>query len=49
MLGLEATLDLEIEQMVIKTTFLHGDLEEEINMEQLVGLKKKEKASVFAS
>ena len=29
-LGLAASLNLEIEQMDMKTTFLHGDLEEEI-------------------
>jgi Reverse transcriptase (RNA-dependent DNA polymerase) len=33
-LGLAASLDLEIEQLNVKTTFLHGDLEEEIYMEQ---------------
>lgn len=33
-LGLAAKLDLEIEQLDVKTTFLHGDLEEEICMEQ---------------
>ncbi|KAL4323581.1 hypothetical protein GQ457_11G003910 [Hibiscus cannabinus] len=33
-LGLAATLDLEVEQLDVKTTFLHGDLEEEIYMEQ---------------
>jgi len=27
-LGLAAKLDLEIEQLDVKTTFLHGDLEE---------------------
>ncbi len=31
-LGLAASLDLEIEQMDVKTTFLHGGLEEEIYM-----------------
>ena len=33
MLGLAASLDLEVEQMDVKTAFLHGDLEEEIYME----------------
>ena len=32
-LGLATSLDLEIEQMDVKTTFLHGDLDKEIYME----------------
>lgn len=36
-LSLVATLDLEIEQMYMKMTFLHGDLEEEIYMKQSDG------------
>ena len=36
-LSLAATLDLEVEQMDVKTAFLHGDLEEEIYMKQLDG------------
>ena len=38
-LGLSASLNLEIKQMDVKTTFLHGDLEEEIYMEQPDGFK----------
>ena len=30
MLSLASTLDLEVEQMNVKTSVLHGDLEEEI-------------------
>ena len=33
-LGMTASMDLEVEQLDVKTTFLHGDLEEEIYMEQ---------------
>ena len=36
-LSLAFTFDLEVEQMDVKTTFLHGDLEEEIYMKQLNG------------
>ena len=32
-LGLAASLDLEVGQMDVKTTFLHGDLDDEIYME----------------
>ncbi|WVZ24581.1 hypothetical protein V8G54_003125 [Vigna mungo] len=39
-LGLAAKLDLEIEQLDVKTTFLHGDLEEEIYMKQLEGFEE---------
>jgi len=42
-LGLAASLDLKIEQMDVKTVFLHGDLEEEIYMEQPEGFKVKGK------
>jgi len=36
-LGMAATMDLEVEQLDVKTAFLHGDLEEEIYMEQPEG------------
>ena len=42
-LSLAASLDLEIEQLDVKTTFLHGDLEEEICMEQLEGFEEPDK------
>ena len=38
-LGLVASPNLEIQQMDVKTTFLHGNLEEEIYMEQPEGFK----------
>ena len=42
-LGLTASLNLEIEQLGVKTTFLHGDLEKEIYMEQPEGFNVKGK------
>jgi len=42
-LGLAASLDLEIEQMDVKTAFLHGDLDKEIYMEQPEGFMVKGK------
>lgn len=36
-LSLAASMDLEVEQLDVKTAFLHGDLEEEIYMVQPEG------------
>ena len=42
-MSLVATFDLEIEKMDVKTSFLHGDLEEEIYMKRLEGFIVKGK------
>jgi hypothetical protein len=39
-LHIGATLDWEIHQLIIKTAFLHGDLKEELCMEQPEGQKE---------
>ena len=43
LLSVAATFDFEVEQMDVKTTFLHGDLEEEIYMKQPEGFAVKGK------
>ncbi|CAN0846213.1 Retrovirus-related Pol polyprotein from transposon TNT 1-94 [Linum grandiflorum] len=45
-LGLAANLDLEVEQLDVKTAFLHGDLEEEIYMDQPEGFEVKGKENL---
>jgi hypothetical protein len=45
-MSLVAEFDLEIEKIVVKTTFLHGDLEEEIYMKQPKGFLKGKKEIV---
>ena len=37
LLGMAANMNLEIEQVYVKTAFLHGDTEEDIYMEQPEG------------
>ena len=39
-LGMATAWDLELEQLDVKTTFLHGDIEEELYMEQPDGFIK---------
>ena len=43
LLGLTSSLNLEVQQLNVKTTFFHGDLEEEIYMLQSEGFKVKGK------
>ena len=43
LLSVAAAFDFEVEQMEVKTTFLHRDLEEEIYMKQLEGFAVKGK------
>eukprot|EP00253_Pinus_taeda_P008542 PITA_08542 len=49
LLSVAAAFDFEVEQMDVKTTFLHGDLEEEIYMKQPEGFAVKGKKEWYAS
>lgn len=42
-LNLVVSLDLKVKQIDVKTTFIHGDLEDEIYIEQPEGFKVKGK------
>ena len=45
-LSIVATKDLHLEQLDVKTTFLHGDLDEEIYMAQPQGFDVKGKENI---
>ena len=45
-LGIAAIMDLKLEQLDVKMTFLHGDLEEKIYMQQLEGFMEKGKENL---
>ena len=46
-LSITASMNLEVEQVDVKTTFLHGDLEDEIYMQQPEGFVKKGKENLM--
>lgn len=46
-LAIAASMNLEVEQLDVKTAFLHGDLHEEIYMEQPEGFKVKGKEDMM--
>ena len=45
-LSLASRLNLEVEQLDVKTAFLHGDFKEEIYMQQLEGFEVKGKENL---
>ena len=49
LLALVAHDELELDQLDVKTTFLHGDLDEEISMSQPTGSRLQEKSIWCAS
>ena len=46
MLSIAARMDLEVAQLDVKMMFLHGDLEEEIYMQQPKGFMEKGKENL---
>ena len=48
-MALVAHFDMELYQMDVKTTFLNGDLEEEVYMKQPEGSSQMEMIILFAS
>ena len=46
-LGLATSMNLELEQLDVETAFQHGDLDEEIFMEQPEGFKVKGKENMI--
>lgn len=44
-LGMETTLNLEVEQLDVNTLFLHGDLKVDVHMEQVESFEVKDKRS----
>ena len=49
LLALVVAHDLELEQLDVKTAFLHGDIDEEIYMDQPKGYKKGGKENLVCS
>ena len=45
-LSIVASMDLEIKQLYVKTAFLHGELDEEIYMQQPEGFVEKGKENL---
>jgi hypothetical protein len=48
-LSINVAFDLEVQHMDVKTTFLHGDIEEQIHMKQLEGFQVKGKKELICN